>query len=69
MTMKNKASRMLYLLLFCLGWIGVSWTVYAFFMNAYNKTMSDFVENPSFFILLCISLMSIATAYIIEKMD
>ena len=44
-------------------------TVYAFFMNAYNKTMSDFVENPSFFILLCISLMSIATAYIIEKMD
>jgi hypothetical protein len=65
--MNDKASRILYFLLFILGWIGIFWTVYAFFLNAYNGTMEIITENPSFFTLLCISLMSIATAFILEK--
>lgn len=65
--MKDKAFRTLYFLLFYLGWIGILWTAYAFGINAYNKTMSIFTENPSFFILLCVSLMSIATAFMLEQ--
>ena len=65
--MEDKAFRILYFLLFYLGWIGILWTAYAFCINAYNKTISIFMENPSFFILLCVSLMSIATAFILEQ--
>lgn len=65
--MEDKAARILYFLLFYLGWIGILWTAYAFCINAYNKTMSIITENPSFFILLCVSLMSIATAFILEQ--
>ena len=63
----EKTSRILYLLLFSLGWIGILWTAYAFCLNAYNKTMEVFTENPSFFMLLCVSLMSIAVAFILEQ--
>ena len=65
--MEEKASRILYFLLFYLGWIGILWTAYAFGTNAYNNTMDVFIENPTFFILLCVSLMSIATALILEQ--
>jgi hypothetical protein len=65
--MDDKASRILYFLLFFLGWIGIFWTVYAFFLNVYNGTIEIITENPSFFTLLCVSLMSIATAFILEK--
>lgn len=65
--MEDKASRILYFLLFYLGWIGILWTAYAFSTNAYNNTMDSFIENPIFFILLCVSLMSIATALILEQ--
>jgi len=60
--MEDKAFRVLYLLLFYFGWIGILWTVYAFCLNAYNNTMSAFTDSPSYFILLCVSLISIATA-------
>jgi hypothetical protein len=65
--MEDKASRILYFLLFFLGWIGILWTAYVFCVNAYNKTMGIFTEDPSFFILLCVSLMSIATAFMFEQ--
>jgi len=65
--MESKASRILYSVLFCLGWIGILWTAYAFFVNAYNGATEILTENPSFFILLCVSLMSIATAFILEQ--
>lgn len=65
--MDDKAFRILHFLLFYLGWIGILWTASAFFLNAYNGTTEIFTENPSFFILLCVSLMSIATAYILEQ--
>jgi len=65
--MDDKASRILYFLLFYLGWIGILWTAYAFCINAYNKTMKTLTENPSFFILLCVSLISIATAFMLER--
>jgi hypothetical protein len=65
--MEDRASRILYFLLFYLGWIGILWTAYAFCLNAYNKTMDVFTETPSFLILLCVSLMSIATALILEQ--
>jgi hypothetical protein len=65
--MDDKASRILYFLLFFLGWIGIFWTVYAFFLNAYNGTIEIITENPSFFTLLCVSLISIATAFLLEK--
>jgi hypothetical protein len=65
--MEYKASRILYFLLFYLGWVGILWTVYAFCLNAYNNTMTTFTENPSFFILLCVSLMSIAMALVLEQ--
>lgn len=65
--MNDAAPRILYLLLFLLGWIGIFWTIYAFLLNAYNGTTGIFAENPSFFILLCVSLMSIATAFTFEK--
>jgi hypothetical protein len=65
--MNDKASRILYFLLFFLGWIGIFWTVYAFFLNAYNGTIEIITENPSFFTLLCVSLISIATAFLLEK--
>lgn len=67
--MESIASRILYFLLFCLGWIGILWTAYAFFLNVYNETTNILTENPSFFILLCVSLMSIATAFILEQTD
>ncbi len=65
--MEDKAFRILYFLLFYLGWIGILWTAYAFGVNVYNNTMNIITENPSFFILLCVSLMSIATALILEQ--
>ena len=65
--MEDKASRILYFLLFYLGWIGILWTAYTLSINAYNNTMDVFIENPTFFILLCVSLMSIATALILEQ--
>jgi hypothetical protein len=65
--MEDKASRILYFLLFYLGWIGILWTAYAFSTNVYNNTMDVFIENPTFFILLCVSLMSVATALILEQ--
>jgi hypothetical protein len=65
--MDDKASRILYFLLFFLGWIGIFWTIYAFFLNAYNGTIEIVTENPSFFTLLCVSLISIATAFLLEK--
>jgi hypothetical protein len=60
--MEDKASRVFYFLLFIFGWIGVIWSVYAFCVNAYNNTMNVFTDNPSYFILLCVSLISIAAA-------
>ena len=65
--MEDKATRILYFLLFYLGWIGILWTAYAFGTNAYNNTMDVFIENPTFFMLLCVSLISIATALILEQ--
>jgi len=65
--METRASRILYFLLFCLGWIGILWAAYVFGLHAYNHTMDIVAENPSFFILLCVSLMSIATAFILEQ--
>lgn len=71
MNMESKASRILYLLLFYLGWVGILWTAYAFCINAYNEITGIITEEPpSFillFILLCVSLMSIATAFILER--
>jgi len=71
MNMESKASRILYLLLFYLGWVGILWTAYAFCINAYNEIMGFATEEMSFFILLfillCVSLMSIATAVILEQ--
>ena len=60
--METKVSRILYFLLFYLGWVGVLWTVYAFCINAYNDTLNVFTDNPSYFILLIVSLISVATA-------
>jgi hypothetical protein len=58
-------------MLFYLGWIGILWTAYAFCINAYNEITGVIAEEPlSFillFILLCISLMSIATAFMLEQ--
>lgn len=65
--MNNKTFRLLYFLLFFLGWIGILWTASAFLLNAYYETTEIFTETPSFFMLLCVSLMSIATAYILEQ--
>jgi hypothetical protein len=65
--MNDKASHILYLLLFFSGWIGIFWAVYAFFLNAYNGTTEVITENPSFFTLFCVSLISIATAFILER--
>lgn len=71
MNMEIKTSRILYFLLFYLGWIGIFWTAYAFCLNAYNEITGIITEEPlSFillFILLCISLISIATAFILEQ--
>jgi len=71
MNMESKASRILYFLLFYLGWVGILWTAYAFCINAYNEITGIFTEEPSsfilLFILLCVSLMSIATAFILEQ--
>ena len=71
MNMESKASRILYFMLFYLGWIGILWTAYAFCINAYNEIAGIITEEPpSFillFILLCVSLMSIATAFIVEQ--
>jgi len=60
--METKVSRVLYFLLFYLGWVGVLWTVYAFCINAYNDTLNVFTDSPSYFILLIVSLISVATA-------
>jgi len=60
--MEAKVSRILYFLLFYSGWVGILWTVYAFCINAYNDTLNVFTDSPSYFILFCVSLMSIATA-------
>jgi len=65
--MDDKTPRILYFLLFYLGWIGMLWTAYAFLINTYNGTINILTENPSFFILLCVSLMSIATAFMLER--
>ncbi|UCG45788.1 MAG: hypothetical protein JSV58_03170 [Candidatus Bathyarchaeota archaeon] len=65
--MEDKVSRILYFLLFYLGWIGLLWTAYVFSVNAYNNTLDGFIENPIFFIMLLVSLMSIATALIFEQ--
>jgi len=71
MNMESKASRILYFMLFYLGWIGILWTAYVFCINAYNEIAGIITEEPpSFillFILLCVSLMSIATAFIVEQ--
>jgi len=71
MNMESKASRILYFLLFYLGWAGILWTAYAFCINAYNEITGIITEEPLSFILLfmllCISLMSIATAFILEQ--
>jgi len=67
--MDGKATRILHFLLFYLGWIGILWTAYAFCMNAYNETINVFTESPSYFILLCVSLMSIATALILDQIS
>ena len=71
MNMESKASRILYFLLFYLGWVGILWTAYAFCVSAYNEITGIVTEEPSFFILLfillCVSLMSIATAFILEQ--
>lgn len=71
MNMESKASRILYFLLFYLGWIGILWTAYAFCINAYNEITGIVTEETSsfilLFILLCVSLMSIATAFILEQ--
>ena len=69
MTMEDLASRLLYFLLFYLGWIGILWSAYIFCLNAYNQTMDVFAENPSFFVLLCVSLISIATALMLERTE
>lgn len=60
--MEPKIARVFYFLLFYLGWVGMLWTVYVFCINAYNNTLNIFTDNPSYFILLCVSLISIATA-------
>lgn len=60
--MEVKASRILYLLLFYSGWIGILGTIYAFCINAYNDTLNVITDNPSYFILFCVSLVSIAIA-------
>jgi len=65
--MEEKSSRILYFLLFYFGWIGILWTAYAFCLNAYNETMTAFTESPSYFILLCVSLISIAIAEFLLK--
>lgn len=71
MNMETRASRIVYFLLFYLGWIGILWTAYAFCTNAYNEIIGISTEDTSFFILLfillCVSLMSIATAFILEQ--
>jgi hypothetical protein len=71
MNMESKSSRILYLLLFYLGWVGILWTAYAFCVNVYNEITGISTEEPLFFILLfillCVSLMSIATAFILEQ--
>jgi len=64
---ENKTVRALYFLLFFSGWIGLLWVAWAFFVNAYNETTGVFMENPSYFMLLCVSLMSIAMAFILEQ--
>jgi len=69
MNMEDLASRLLHFLLFYLGWIGILWSAYIFCLNAYNQTMDVFAENPSFFVLLCVSLISIATALMLERTE
>ena len=69
MNMEDLASRLLHFLLFCLGWIGILWSAYIFCLNAYNQTMDVFADNPSFFVLLCVSLISIATALMLERTE
>ena len=65
--MEDKASRGLHLLLFYLGWVGILWAVYVFLLNSYSGDMSVFTEDPSYFMLLCVSLMSIAIASRLER--
>ena len=67
--MEDLASRLLHFLLFYLGWIGILWSAYIFCLNAYNQTMDVFADNPSFFVLLCVSLISIATALMLERTE
>jgi len=69
MNMEDLASRLLHFLLFYLGWIGILWSAYIFCLNAYNQTMDVFADNPSFFVLLCVSLISIATALMLERTE
>lgn len=65
--MEERSSRILYFLLFYLGWIGILWTAYAFCLNVYNETVTALTESPSYFILLCVSLISIAIAEFLVK--
>jgi hypothetical protein len=65
--MKNIYSRILYVILFCLGWIGILWSIWTFSSRSYQGEIEILMEDPSFFSNLCVSLMSIAMAVLLER--
>ena len=65
--MKSIYSRILYVILFCLGWVGILWSVWTFCSRSYQGEIDVIMEDPSFFSNLCISFMSIAMAVLLER--
>jgi len=65
--MKNIYNRILYVILFCLGWIGILWSIWTFCSRSYQEEIDVIMEDPSFFSNLCISFMSIAIAVLLER--
>ena len=65
--MKNIYTRILYVILFCLGWIGILWSIWTFSSRSYQGEIEILMEDPSFFSNLCVSFMSIAMAVLLER--
>lgn len=68
--MKNIYGHILYVILFCLGWIGILWSIWVFYSESYAYMQGEidvFMGDPSFLSNLCISFMSIAMAVLLER--
>ena len=65
--MKDIYSRILYVILFCLGWIGILWSIWTFCSISYQGEIGVIMEDPSFFSNLWLSIVSIAVAVLLER--